>query len=351
MQRLILFISLFYVGLTGFNALLFAQETAIVNVAVVEQKSIPKYYYAPGYTAALNNIEISSKQSGFITKILVEAGETVEKGQLLLIIDETVNKQSIEQVKKEVEIARITVTDAKKDVANFERLRKGQSVSEEKLRKARLLLAHSQSTLLKAKAKLIETQSSRPYLRLISPENARVVKRMVGIGDLAMAGKALIHLEVLKPILFETSVPVQWVKKLNNKQLIVIKFNLEHKSDEVIGRITQIITLADPSTQQCIIKLQLPDSLNIPTGLFGQAQFSLKEELVLIVPVQAVVTRVGITGVFRIDKGNRVVFTPVKIGRKYAQQQIILSGLNLNEQVVLSPSDNLQDGMNASYDN
>ena len=347
MQRLIFLI--FYLYIIGYHSLSFAQENSVFKVTTVKQQLIPKYYSAPGYTAALHNIEISSKQSGFITNIFVEAGDSVNKGQLLVIIDETVTKQSIEQVKKEVEIAYITVADAKKDVANFERLRKGQSISEEKLRKARLLLSHSQNTLLKAKAKLIETQATRPYLRLVSPAKARVVKRLVDVGDLAITGKAVVHLEALKPLLFETSVPVQWINTLSKDQSVLIQFTLNNQVKKIKGSITQIITPADLSSQQCTIKLQLPNEVDIPTGLFGHAQFILKEEQVLTIPEQAIVTRVGITGVFRVDK-NKVLFTPIRLGRKFQNKYVILSGLKNNESIILFPSDNLSDGIIIDYD-
>ncbi len=346
MRRLIFL--LFYIYIATYHSLSFSfsQERSLVvsKIATVKQQLIAQYYSALGYTIALNNIEISSKQTGFISNILVEAGDIVDKGQLLVVIDETINKQSIEQVKKEVEIARAIVIDAKKDVANFERLRKGQSISEEKLRKARLLLARSQSSLLKAKAKLIETEATRPYLRLVAPEQAKVVKRLADVGDLAVIGKVLLHLEVLKPLLFETAVPVQWINKLTKGQSIVIQFRLNNKIKEIVARITQIITLADHSTQQCTIKLQLPYVLNMPTGLFGQAQFILKEEFALTIPEQAVVSRVGITGVFLVDK-NRIIFTPIRLGRKHQNRYVVLSGLKHNEQVLLAPSDNLTDGM------
>ena len=320
---------------------------AETEVVLVKEQLIPKYYSAPGYTAALNKIEISSKHTGFITQLLVEAGDIVEKGQLLLIIDETVNKQSIEQVKKEVEIAQVTVADAKKDVNNFERLRKVQSVSEEKLRKARLLLARSQSTLLQAKAKLIETKAATPYLRVKSPEKAQVVKRLADTGDLAVPGNPLLYLEVLDPLIFETAIPVQWITKLTKDQTIKIKLN--HINDEVTGTITQIISSADPITQKCTVKLELPSSLNIPTGLFGQAQFIIDKELLLTIPEKALVNRVGITGVFRVDKENQIWFTPIRYGRKYANQRIVLAGLNAQDKIIVSPSEALRDGLQLTH--
>ena len=347
MQRLILLFLLTVVLLCCVTS--FSQaDTEIVSV---KEQFIPKIYSAPGYTAALNNIEISSKYNGVITELFVEAGDIVKKGQLLLVVDEVINKQSIEQVKKEIEIAQVTVTDAKKDVNNFQRLRKVQSISEEKLRKARLLLARSQSTLLKAKAKLIETKAATPYLRIKSPENARIVKRLIDKGDLATSGSPLLHLEVLLPLIFETTIPIQWVNKLSTKQIVKIKLNDSFKimgdspDNDISASITQIINSADPVTQKCTIKLELASSLNIPTGLSGQAQFVIDKELLLTIPESALIKRVGISGVFQVDKDNLIWFTPVRYGRKYNNQRVILSGLSAEDKIIISTSELLHDGM------
>lgn len=346
MQRIVLFLNL-YVVMCCFASFSQAETELIptldLEIALVKEQLIPKIYSAPGYTAALNKIEISSKQTGFITQLLVEAGDIVEKDQLLMVIDETANKQSIEQVKKEIEIAQVIVADAKKDVDNFQRLRKVQSISEEKLRKSRLLLARSQSTLLKAKAKLIETKAATPYLRVKSPEKALVVKRLADAGDLTVPGSPLLYLEVLDPVIFETAIPVQWLTKLTKEQTVKIKLN--HINDEATGTITQIISSAEPITQKCAVKLELPLSLNVPTGLFGQAQFIIDEESLLTVPEKALVKRVGITGVFRVDKENRIWFTPIRYGRGYNNQRVILAGLKAQDKVIVSPSEALRDGL------
>ena len=344
MQRLV-FLFLFPIVLMSCFTSFSQAETEVV---LVKEEFIPKIYSAPGYTAALNKIEISSKHTGYITQLLVEAGDIVEKDQLLLVIDEVVNKQSIEQVKKEIEIARVTVADAKKDVKNFEQLRKVQSVSEEKLRKARLLLAHSQSTLLKAKAKLIETQAATPYLRIKSPEKARIVKRLADKGDLALSGIPLLHMEVLEPVVFETAIPVQWVSKLTTGQIVKIKLHNE-TINKTKGTITQIINSADPISQKCTVKLLLSSSLNLPTGLSGQTQFVIDKELLLTIPEKTLIKRVGITGVFRVDKDNLIWFTPVRYGRKYGNQRVILSGLKVQDKVIVSPSESLRDGQTISY--
>jgi RND family efflux transporter MFP subunit len=235
------------------------------------------------------------------------------------------------------------VIDAEKDVKNFVRLSKLQSISEEKLRKARLLLAHAQKTLLQAKAKLNETEADLPYLRLKSPVKAQLVKRLVDPGDLATPGMPLLNLEAVSPIIFETSIPVHWVSKIKKGQQVNIKFY--HSNKEIVAFVKQIISSADPLTQTCVIKLRLPPSLKVSTGLFGQAQFIIDQEPLLTIPEKALVDRVGISGVFRLDEQNMVWFMPVRYGRKYKNKRVILAGLERNDKVILSPSDKLRDGI------
>jgi multidrug efflux pump subunit AcrA (membrane-fusion protein) len=177
------------------------------------------------------------------------------------------------------------------------------------------------------------------------------VKRLADTGDLAVSGNPLLYLEVLNPVIFETTIPVQWVTKLTKEQTIKIKLNHSFvgRNDEVAGTITQIISSADPITQKCTVKLELPSSLTIPTGLFGQAQFVIDKQLLLTIPEKALVNRVGITGVFRVDKENRIWFTPVRYGRKYTNQRIILAGLKAQDKIIVSPSDALRDGLQLTH--
>ena len=203
------------------------------------------------------------------------------------------------------------------------------------------------------------SSSIRPehaYLRVKSPEKALVVKRLADTGDLAVSGSPLLYLEVLDPLIFETTIPVQWITRLTKEQTIKIKLNHSFigRSDtlnkKITGTIIQIISSADPITQKCTVKLELPSNLNIPTGLFGQAQFVIDKELLLTIPEKSLIKRVGITGVFRVDKGNLIWFTPVRYGRKYGNQRVILSGLNVQDKVIVSPSETLRDGLQLTHE-
>ncbi|MBE9527283.1 MAG: hypothetical protein IME94_09960 [Proteobacteria bacterium] len=69
----------------------------------------------------------------------------------------------------------------------------------------------------------------------------------------------------------------------------------------------------------------------------------------MTIPDKALVKRVGITGVFRVDKDNFIWFTPVRYERKYNHQRVILSGLKAQDKVVISPSESLRDGLTISY--
>ena len=320
------------------------------QVVVVEKKSIPKFYFAPGYIVPLNKIEITSKHTGYIKEIHIDSGDIVEKNQTLLVIDESAVNQSIEQIKKEIEILTATVFDLQKDVHSFKQLKQTQSISDEKFRKAQLLLIQAKGNLLKAQSQLIERQADLPYLRITSPEKALITERLVDIGDLATPGKQLLKLEVIKPILFETSVPVQWLHSLSLSQHVTIKLDTKtNGTDEITGQISHLVRSADPITQKCLVKIKINEPANLPSGLSGHALLKVTEESLLTIPEQALIKKLGISGVYRIDLKNQVWFTPVRYGRKHAGQQVILAGLHENDKVILSPSEWLRDGMTITH--
>ncbi|HID99039.1 MAG TPA: biotin/lipoyl-binding protein, partial [Thiotrichaceae bacterium] len=172
------------------------QPVLQLSVASVISQEVPRFYSATGYTYA-RRIKISSHQSGTIKKRLVDEGDVVKPGALLVVIDDAELLDTIEQAKSAVQSATIRLNDSQKEVKLAEKLRQSRAVSVEHLRKARVRLDLVRSKLVQAKAELRRQQAKKPYYRLTSPISARVVKRWIEPGDLAVAGKPLLELEAI----------------------------------------------------------------------------------------------------------------------------------------------------------
>ncbi len=307
--------------------------------SVISQK-VPRFYSATGYTYA-HRIKISSHQSGTIKKRLVDEGDVVKSGALLVVIDDAELLDTIEQSKSVVKSATISLKDSQKEVKLAEKLRKVVSV--EHLRKSRVRLDLARSKLVQAKAELRRQQTKKTYYRLTSPISARVVKRWIEPGDLAIAGKPLLELEAIGELEFETALPAHWIKQINLHEQVKLK--LHHSNATIVVRVSHIVRSANRMTQTCQIKLSLPKKTTLTAGLSGQVNFKIAENKHLLIPKSTLIKRAGVQGVFRLDKLNNAWFTPVKTERLWEQQWIVLSGLQVGERLVLQPPLSLRDGV------
>jgi len=318
------------------------QPALQLSIASVISQKVPRFYSASGYTYA-RRFKISSHQSGTIKKRLVDEGDVVKPGALLVVIDDAELLDIIEQAKSAVQSATISLNDSQKEVKLAEKLRQARAVSVEHLRKARVRLDLARSKRVQAKAELRRQQAKKPYYRLTSPISARVVKRWIEPGDLAVAGKPLLELEAIGELEFETALPVHWMKQINLQEKVKLK--LHHSNATIVAKVSHIVRSANRMTQTCQIKLSLPKKTTLTAGLSGQVDFMIAENQHLLIPKSTLIKRAGVQGVFRLDKLNNAWFTPVKTERLWGQQWVVLSGLQTGEQLVLQPPLGLRDGV------
>ena len=102
----------------------------------------------PATIKGKQDVEIRPQVSGFITKLCVDEGATVRKGQVLFIVDPTQYEAAVATAEAAVRTQQITVD-------NKRELNKKQIISDYDLSMAENTLAQSQAQLAQAKAQLI----------------------------------------------------------------------------------------------------------------------------------------------------------------------------------------------------
>lgn len=314
-----------------------------VNIASVISKSVPRYYSAIGYTNISRSIEISTSQTGTIKKLLVAEGDVINADDLLIILDESELLTSIEQAKSAVQTAKISLKDNNEDYKTAKRLIQSKVIPAQQFRKAQVQLDLAQSQLEQAQSELKRQQARKPYHRITSPINARVVKRWVNQGDLAVIGKPLLQLEAIQGLEFETALPVKWINQVHIGDSYQLK--LHNKNKSITAKVSHIVQSANRITQTCQVKLSLPKSIHLESGLSGQIDFIIAKEKHRLIPESALIKKAGVLGVYRLDTNQNSLFTPVKTERSWEQSRIILSGLEVGEKVVINPPEKLRDGM------
>ena len=174
----------------------------------------------PATIKGRQDVEIRPQVSGFITKLCVDEGATVRKGQLLFIIDPTQYEAAVRTAKASVATAEAAVNTQQMTVDNKIELNKKQIISDYDLSMAKNSLAQAQAQLAQAKAQLTTAQQNYSFTQVKSPSDGvinDIPYRLGAAATQALRNGMSLHLlfEQLKEIRSEVQIPIILMGYLN----------------------------------------------------------------------------------------------------------------------------------------
>ena len=340
-----------------------------VQVAAVDTQDWPTSYEATGTVRARTTATISSKIMGYVQQVSAQAGDHVREGQTLITLDARdldVSLRRAEAGRAEVESAipelenATAAAKANLDLAQttfkrMEELAAKKSISNQELDEAsaRLKAAQANYDMIRSRRAQINSkmasveqeiraaQIMRDYARLTAPFSGVVITRTVEPGNLASPGTPLLTLEQDGRYRLEASVDESRLASVRVGQ--AVEAAIEATDRKMNARVSEIVPAVDSASRTYIVKLDLPATPNLRTGMFGRAIFPLGMQKVVSVPLAALMERGQLQSVFVVEDG--VAHTrSVTTGRRANNAVEVLSGLNAGEKVVLPVPVGLQDG-------
>lgn len=124
------------------------------------------------YTAVLEgrqDVEVRPEVSGLITKVCVEEGAKVRKGQVLFVIDQVPYRAALQKAQAAVATAEAALANAQLSLEGKEELFKEKVISDFELRTARNTHKSAEASLLQAKAELRDAENNLSYTEVKSP--------------------------------------------------------------------------------------------------------------------------------------------------------------------------------------
>ena len=128
----------------------------------------------PATIKGKQDVEIRPQVSGFITKVCVDEGSMVRKGQVLFIIDPTQYEAAARSAKAAVATAEAAVSTQQITVDNKRALNKKNIISDYDLAMAENSLASAKAQLASAKAQLISAEQNLGFTNVKSPSDGIV---------------------------------------------------------------------------------------------------------------------------------------------------------------------------------
>lgn len=164
-----------------------APEIAVMEVNTTTANLTNSY---PATIKGKQDVEIRPMVSGFITKLHVDEGAVVRKGQVLFTIDPVQYQAAVQTAKATVETAKAALSTQELTTANKRELNKKQIISDYDLKMSENQLAQAKATLAQAEAQLINAKNNLSYTQVTSPSDGVVGTIPYRVGSLVSASIA-----------------------------------------------------------------------------------------------------------------------------------------------------------------
>ncbi|MBQ8521809.1 MAG: efflux RND transporter periplasmic adaptor subunit [Bacteroides sp.] len=301
-------------------------EKPVVKLATVTSRDVEQIeeYTATVEAEAKNNIAPTAP--GRISKIFVEVGDYVRKGQKLVQMDAA----NLTQLKLQLD-------NQEKEFNRVDELYKvgGASKSEWDAAKTNLDVRRSSYENL-----LENTQ-------LVSPLNGIVTARNFDNGDLYTSTQMpVLVVEQITPVKLMVNVSEPNFPKVSKGMGVTVKLDV-YGEEEFEGKVSLVYPTIDAATHTFPVEVTLANgNQRVRPGMFGRVTMNFGTKDHVVVPDMAVVKRAGSGDRYvYVYNNGKVSYNKVELGRRMGTEYELISGVDNNSQVVVAGQTRLADGV------
>ncbi|MBO9455642.1 efflux RND transporter periplasmic adaptor subunit [Paracoccus sp. R12_1] len=323
-----------------------------------------------GTLVARQQVQVYPRVSGYeITEILAEAGDTVEKGQVLARLStDTLSAQlaqaeaeyqraeaGVSQARSNIDSAEASLTQARTSLERAQRLRQGGNASQAALDQAVAAEANARASaasagdgLALAQAALAQADAARSIARLnldraeiAAPVAGLVVGRNAELGALSGGSAEPLFMMIANgSVEMEAEVIETALRSLSVGDPAEI--NVAGLGD-IGGSVRLIPASVDPVTRLGLMRVSLEPHPGLRTGLFASGWIITARRDAVAVPATAVLSDAGGQRV-QVVRDGVVETREVRAGLLWDGKREILSGLRDGEQVIARSGAFFRDG-------
>lgn len=314
-----------------------------VQAVAIAPTSVASVVEGVGSLHGAQEAVLAAKVMGTVVEIRKRAGETVRRGEVLVVLDDREVSGNIGQAEGGLAQARAAAALAESNLKRFEQLKERGAASQLELDQARYARETAQGAVRQAEAALATASSYQSYAQIPAPFDGQVVDRLAEVGDLAAPGRPLMRVEDARRLrLHVTLAESQAMGAQTGGPAEVIVPSLGGRSFS--GTIAEVVPAVDPATRSQLVKIDLPADPTLRSGLFARARFTMGKRDALSIPASALVRRGGLTGVFIVESGH-ATFRLVELAEARGGESIeVLAGLAAGEHVIVAPPVTLSEG-------
>lgn len=322
-----------------------------VKVAPIVAARIDRAGTVTGLVSAFRKTTVAAEVGGRVVKRLVEPGATVEKGQLLIELDQHRAHLAVEQAKA---IASARAVDRNQAAHQYRRGRDlfaKSVISEDTLDDLRFAEERTRAQLLGAQAQLSTARRALADTRILAPFKGTAEIVHVQEGDYLQPGTAIATLTDFSKVRIRAGVTATEANSIAPGQVATLHFQALG-GVALPGRVQNVGRIADAASGTYAVEIWLdgPETARLREGMMATVTLpSSARATKTAAPASAVFRKNGRTHIYTIFD-DKAKLTPVRVGLSNGKLVEILEGVSAGELVVVDGQFALRDGANVTVD-
>lgn len=302
-----------------------------------------------GTLTAEQDVLLSPRVDGLVSKVHVDAGDRVEAGSLLLDLDRQVARQALARMRAQLQQATAVRREAERQLAISRQLGKGDFIATSQIEERESELAIALAAEASARASANEQQELIDRHSLPAPFSGVISERMTEAGAWVARGTPVFRLVAFDRVRLDLQVPQERFEQIDEAAQLRI-FSQALGSDSLPARIIAKVPAANAGTRAFLLRLLVDD----PTGRLLPGM-SARAEIVL--PPRPNAISIKSDALLRQADGGQSVFVVETAGETHVARrrtvrflyrqhdEIAVTGnLRAGQEVVVEGNEALQEG-------
>ncbi len=345
-------------------------ETSVsVQTAPVVRRAIAAPLELSGNLVASQSVQLAATVTGRLVELRVRIGDRVYAGEPLAIVDASTYRAQQAQAAGELaraqadrgaaeagyEAARARFALARVTEARMARLYAAGAVARQTydqahsdylaaaaaLDQARATIAEGSGSQAAAAGALAAASTALADTIVRAPFDGIVTAKYIDPGSVVAPGVPIVGVQSDGALEVDVAIPQDAAGTIEVGQLVTVRIDALDRS--AAARVRSVTPMNDPASRSALVKLVLPPVTGAESGMYARVELPGVANRGAAVPLTALVTRAGQTGVFVVSRGH-ATFVPVRTGSADVRYALV-DGLRASDrEVVVRGTESLTDG-------
>jgi RND family efflux transporter MFP subunit len=312
-----------------------AEQVPSVTVIAPGRQTVEGAINATGTLAARRNLPIGVVgEGGRVVSVLVDAGEWVRQGQVLAVIDRSVQEQQVRGAAAQISVAEADARLAQEDLERALQLVGRGFISRAEVDRLTATRDAARARVNVARAQVAELRARNARLNIVAPANGFVLSRNVEPGATVGAGSG---------VLFNIAQggEMELLAQVGETELAALSVGVQAEvtpagyDKSFVGQVWQLSPTIDAQSRQGTARVALPYDSALRPGGFATAVVRSGTVNAPVLPESALQSDAEGSYVYVVGPDNKVTRRNVVLGDVTANGIIIAEGLAGTERVVL----------------